>query len=118
PSRKSTRSWFTWRPDGNILVTEFVGGSVAANTLNTSNNSTQQLWKADQSIRAGLEEMSLSVAGNNNDPTIAFTASSWNKLPEIYSGNFNKLKQVTQLNSGIKEPMPRAENVEWTNEGF
>lgn len=117
PNRASTPSWFTWRPDGNILFTEFVGGSVAINTLNTSNNSTQNLWKADVSLRAGSEEMSLSVAGSKAAPTLAFTTSSWNQLPEVYCGSINKFKQVTHLNSEMKEPMPKARNIEWVNEG-
>lgn len=117
PNRASTPSWFTWRPDGNILFTEFAGGSVAVNKLNTSTRETMRLWKADESIRAGLEEMSLSVAGSAASPVIAFISSSWQKLPEVYCRSFGKLQQVTHLNTAMKHAVRKAENIEWVNEG-
>ena len=117
PNRASTPSWFTWQPDGNILFTEFVGGSVAVNTLSTLSGSIIRLWKADESIRAGSEEMSLSVVFHSSVPTLAFIRTSWNKLPEVYSGSFSKLKQVTHLNTSMSHAMPEAENIEWLNEG-
>ncbi|MEP6465030.1 MAG: hypothetical protein ABJB05_01940 [Parafilimonas sp.] len=46
PKRTSTPAWFTWQPDGNILFTEFVKGSVAITTLNTTNLTTKTLWQA------------------------------------------------------------------------
>ena len=117
PKRPSTPSWFTWRPDGNILFTEFAGGSVAVNTLNTSSGAVSKLWKADESIRAGSEEMSLSVGGNETSPAFALIRSSWNKLPEVYCGTFSKLTQVTHLNTALQDHMPKAENIEWLNGG-
>ena len=116
PNRVSTPSWFTWRPDGNILFSEFTGGSVAINTLNTTSGKIKTVWKANESIRAGAEEMSLSVAGNKSTPTVAFIRTSWNKLPEIWTGNLKRLTQVTHLNSSLQNPMPRADNIEWVNE--
>ena len=64
PNRASSPSWFRWQKDGNILFTEFVGGSVAISTLNAGNSTTQTLWKGDEYLRAGNEEMSLSVGEN------------------------------------------------------
>ena len=116
PNRKSTPSWFTWQPDGNILFTEFVGGSVAITTLNTKNGKTQTLWKADASIRAGNEETSLSVVNNNSSTTIAFIRHAWNELPEIWYGNFSQQTRLTRLNDAIHKPLLRTENLTWTNE--
>ncbi|MCW3118403.1 MAG: peptidase (acylaminoacyl-peptidase) family [Chitinophagaceae bacterium] len=124
PNRAATPSWFTWRSNNNILFTEFVGGSVAINTLSTSKAAIKNIWKADESIRAGSEEMSLAVAGSRASPTLAFIRVSWNRLPEVWSGNLNnwygnltKLTQVTRLNTGMADNMPKAENIAWTNEG-
>jgi dipeptidyl aminopeptidase/acylaminoacyl peptidase len=114
PSRNSTPSWFTWQADDNILFTEFVGGSVAISSLNTSTLTTQTLWKADESIRAGDEETSLSLSNNK---TFALIRSSWNKLPEVWYGNFEKQSQLTHLNDAIKKPLLRFENITWMNEG-
>jgi dipeptidyl aminopeptidase/acylaminoacyl peptidase len=113
PSRKATPSWFTWQPDNNILFTEFVGGSVAISSLNTKTLTTQTLWKADASIRAGDEETSLSVENNK----LALIRSSWNKLPEVWYGNFEKQIQLTHLNDAIQKPLLQFENLTWINEG-
>ncbi len=116
PGRTSTPAWFTWRPDGNMLFTEFTRGSVAIQSLNTGTKTTRLLWKADESIRAGNEEMSLSVAGNKDSPVFAFMRTSWNMLPEAWAGSLNKLTKVTNLNRSIHIPMPKAANIEWINE--
>ena len=107
-----------WQPDGNILFTEFVGGSVAINTLNTLSGVTSRLWKGDESIRSASEEMSLSVGGDKKSPAYALIRTSWNKLPEVYSGSLNNLRQVTHLNTALEQSMPKAENIEWKNEGL
>ncbi|MEP6465029.1 MAG: prolyl oligopeptidase family serine peptidase [Parafilimonas sp.] len=71
----------------------------------------------DESVRAGNEETSLSVANNNATKTLGFIRSSWNMLPEIWYGNFTQQKQITHLNDAIQKPLLRYENVNWTNEG-
>ena len=116
PDRSSTPSWFTWRPNGDILFTEFVGGSVAINILHVTDGKIVPLWKADESIRAGNEEMSLSIGGNTTAPVFAFIRTSWNMLPELWGGNLDKLKQLTKLNASNKHLTPASVNVEWINE--
>ena len=118
PNRSSTPSWFTWLPDGNMLFTEFMGGSVAINMLHTSGNTIRQVWKADESIRAGAEEMSLCVTESNGTPQVAFICTSWNKLPEVYAGGFNSLTQVTHLNTSMEHLVQKAEDIKWVNEGL
>ncbi len=117
PDRRSSPSWFTWRPNGDILFTEFVGGSVAINTLGVTDGKIVPLWKGDESIHAGNEEMSLSIGGNTNAPVFAFMRTSWNMLPEVWGGNLDKLKQLTKLNVSNKHPMSASVNVAWKNEG-
>lgn len=116
PDRSSTPSWFTWRPDGNILFTEFVGGSVAINALQVADKKIVPLWKSDESIHAGNEEMSLSIAGTTAAPVFAFVRTSWNTLPEVWGGNLDKLKKLTKLNAANKHLTPASVNVEWINE--
>jgi dipeptidyl aminopeptidase/acylaminoacyl peptidase len=118
PDRPSSPSWFSWRPDGSILFTEFVGGSIAVNTLNPANGSTKQLWKVDESIRADLEETSLSIAEGKTGPVLALIRHSWNKLPEVWTGAFGNLHRITRFNDYKQYPMPRSENISWTNEGM
>ena len=116
PDRNSTPSWFTWRPDGNIIFTEFVGGSVAINTLNVTDEKIVLLWKADESIHAGSEEMSVSIGGTASAPVFAFLRTSWNILPEVWGGKLDNLQQLTKWNAANKHPMPASVNIEWVNE--
>lgn len=116
--RPSSPSWFTWRKDGSILFTEFVGGSVAANILHPRTGVIRNLWKGEVSIRVGSEETSLAVAANGTTPVVAFASSAWNKLPEVFAGTFDKLKQITAFNPVTQGSMPKAENIEWQNEGW
>ena len=116
PNRTSTPSWFTWQSNNNILFTEFVGGSAAISNLNIQTLATQTMWQGDESIRAGNEETSLSVT-NNNPATFAFIRSSWNKLPEVWYGNFTKQTQLTHLNDDVQKPVLKFKNINWANEG-
>lgn len=116
PDRNSTPSWFTWQPDGNILFTEFIKGSVGISSLNTTSLVTKNVWQADESIRAGNEETSLSVVNNKAVTTFAFIRSSWNKLPEVWYGDFEKQTQLTHLNDAVQNNVLRFENVSYTNE--
>ena len=118
PGRNSTPAWFSWLPGNRILFTEFTGGSVAINTLTVADQQVQQLWKADASIHASGEEMSISIAGNTNVPVLAFIHSSWNNLPEIWYGPMHKPEAISSLNTGKLTAMPKARNIEWVNEGF
>lgn len=117
PDRKSTPAWFTWRPDGNILFSEFVGGSNAVCSLNVSTKSVRRLWQVDVSISASSEERSLSVAGGKNSPVLAFVRMGWSSLPEIWVGSLSKQTQFTHLNDSVHFMMPKSESVEWTNKG-
>jgi dipeptidyl aminopeptidase/acylaminoacyl peptidase len=117
PSRRSSPAWLSWQPDGNILFTEFVGGSVAISILNTKDRTTKTLWKGDVSIGATSDVASLSVVNNNSSATIAFIRHSWNELPEIWYGNFSQQTKLTHLNDAIHKPFLRTENLTWINEG-
>ncbi|MGI8952661.1 MAG: prolyl oligopeptidase family serine peptidase [Chitinophagaceae bacterium] len=116
-NRTSTPSWFMWQPDGNILFTEFIGGSVAISALNTKSTITQTLWKDDVSIHASDEQTSLSVTNNKSSTTLAFIRSSWNALPEIWYGSFAKQTQLTHFNNAVHKPLLKTENITWINEG-
>jgi len=115
PNRPSTPSWFTWMPGGNIIFTEFTGGSVAMQMLNLANGATQTLFRADESMRAGNEEMSVSMAMVKNKPVFAFIRTSWNMYPEVWAGPAAKLVRITQLNDARRPIHQNATNITWHN---
>ena len=118
PGRSSSPAWFAWQPDGNLIFSEFIGGSLAICSLNTADNSIKKLWQADESIRAGSEEASLSIATKEGAPVFSFIRSSWTSLGEIWCGGLEDLKQVTYLNESIKRPAITTENINWQNENY
>lgn len=118
PGRASTPSWYAWRSDTSMLFTEFTGGSVAINSLNTATLTITNVWRADASIRASNEETSLAIATNKKQPVLAFAHATWSAFPEVYFGTGNNLKKLTHLNDNIKATMPKAENVTWRNDAF
>jgi dipeptidyl aminopeptidase/acylaminoacyl peptidase len=118
PGRKSTPAWFTWRPDNSILFTEHVSGYTAINTLNTNSNQVKKLWQTEQSVRTGAEGLSISIAGTATSPKVALIRSSWNTLPEIWTGSPDHQTQFTRVNAGISLPVSRVESVAWVNEGL
>ncbi len=116
PDRTSTPAWFAWTKGGNMVFTEFVGGALAINNLNTTNGRIQPLWKGDESIRAGAEETSVSISESKAGLRFAMIRSSWNELPEVWVGDIKHLLQITHLNKNIHKPFVRAGNIIWTNE--
>jgi dipeptidyl aminopeptidase/acylaminoacyl peptidase len=114
--RKSTPSWYTWRPDGNILFTEFVGGATAIATLNITSRKTETVWKGDETVQATAEATSVSVASQKGSPVLALIRTSFSMLPEVWGGTINKLKQITHINSEADLALPKAQNIEWINE--
>jgi dipeptidyl aminopeptidase/acylaminoacyl peptidase len=117
PDRKSTPAWFTWRPDGNILFSEFAGGSNAISILNTTKLTTNRIWQQEASIAASGEERSLAVGGGGRSPVLAYVKMGWSSLPEIWAGSFHQQVQITHFNDAIHFPMPQFKSIEWTNNG-
>jgi dipeptidyl aminopeptidase/acylaminoacyl peptidase len=116
PNRQSTPGWFCWLDSDKLIFTEYVGGSLAVQRLNVTSGKLDQLWYAKEHVQATSEQLSLSVSGRGKSPVFAFIRDSWSALPEVWAGDFRKLRQVTQLNAGIKLKLPKAQDLHWQNE--
>lgn len=119
PHSAVTPAWFCWRPDGALLLTEFVGGSTAIATLDPKTGRAKTLWQGDATLQASNEETSLSVLQlpANAGLRVAMVQYGWSALPEIWAGSPEHLEQVTHGNDASKLPLPRAENVTWQSDG-
>lgn len=118
PGRKSSPSWFTWRPDGSILFTEFVGGSTAIATINVATRQTERLATFDEVIGATAEVSSVSVSTKKGPPVLAFIRSSFGALPEVWAGPVQSTKRLTELNGRVGLPLPTFTNVTWTSDSL
>ena len=116
--RASTPSWISWRSNRELLFTEFVGGSSAIGLLTVADGNSQRLWQGGETIQASELATSLSVSSPANSLQAAFVRTSWSMLPEVWAGPLGSLRQVTEVNSDIRIPLPRSESVTWTSGGF
>lgn len=116
PGRKSSPCWYTWRADGTMLFTEFVGGSTAISTVDIARQRIGQLRTFDETIQAGPAVSSLSVADQNGIVRLACIRSSFSSLPEIWAGTPNTLRPLTHLNATVEIPKLRYDNIRWVND--
>lgn len=118
PARASSPSWFTWLSDGEMLFSEFTGGSTAICSMNLADLKTKALWQGDETIHSGSETSSVSVGRQDGVLQVALTRMSWSLLPEVWFGPLDHLRQVTHINAEVKLVLPRSENITWTEGGF
>ncbi len=98
PDRETSVSSLFWRAPERILITEYVGGGGAISELRVADNSVRTIWKGPESFHA---------FGNFPDFP-----------PEVWAGRIGEWRQLTKNNGEISATWGKAENVEWTNEGF
>ena len=118
PARPSSPAWFAWLSDRELLFTEYSGGSIVMQSLDTADGKTRELWKGGETILAGAEAASVSVAQQGGKWTAAFTRTSWSILPEVWAGPIANLQQITRLNSEVPLTLPRAESISWKSGPF
>ncbi len=118
PSWPSSPAWFTWLSSGEILFTDYVGGSTAVNTLDTASGKTRHLWQAGDTIQASEAAASLAVARQGSAWTFALTRTSWSRLPEVWAGPIDDLTQITQLNAAVPLSLPKSESLSWKSGEF
>ena len=119
--RPSSAAWFAWRSRDRILLTEFKGGWSVISSLNLADGgSFNTLWEGGETINAGPESTSLSVAASNGpEPEkVAVIRSSWSMPPEVWSGPVGAWRQISRENAQIKVNPVRADSVSWTNDSF
>jgi dipeptidyl aminopeptidase/acylaminoacyl peptidase len=117
PNRKSSPAYLVWMPGANnqLLITEHVDGGSAITTLNTETGATETLWKADETIRATSEALSVSLS--KDAKTASVIRTSWVSPPEVWAGPIGDWKPVTHANDAAKPEWGKAEKLHWVSEG-
>lgn len=115
-SRKTTPTWFGWRNDGELIVTEDVDGASAISLLRIANGETETLWKGTQQVHAGGNFPNFSLARDGR--TSALIRTSWQQPPEIWAGPIGNWQQLTRANASQRPDWGNAESIVWNNEGF
>ena len=114
--RKSSVSSLFWQTPDRILFTEIVGGGSAISELTLANNSVQTIWKGAEDLHAFGNFPNFAVSKDGK-----FTAaerSGFETPPEIWAGPPGDWRKLTSNNSALSPTWGKAENLEWTNDGF
>ena len=114
--RKSSVSSLFWLTPDRILVTEVVGGGSAISELTLSDNGVRTIWNGAEHVHAfgNFPNFALSKDGK----VAAAARSSYEMPPEIWTGSIGEWRQLTKNNTALSPSWGKAENLEWTNEGF
>src|SRR5438067_701132 len=114
--RKGSVSSLFWETADRIVFTEYVGGGTAISELTLGNNSMRAIWKGAEGLYAfgNFPDFALSKDGK----TAAAVRSSYETPPEVWVGPIGNWRQLTANNSAQSPTWGKAENLEWTNDGF
>jgi dipeptidyl aminopeptidase/acylaminoacyl peptidase len=114
--RKSSVSSLFWLTPDRILLTEIVGGGGAISELTLADKSVRTIWKGAEALHAfgNFPDFAVSKDGKFG----AAARSTFETPPEIWVGPIGEWRQLTKNNSALSATWGKAENIEWTNEGF
>ena len=116
PGRKSSPSSVSWISPNKVVITEFAGGSSAIATLDFETGAEERLWSGEENLHAGGNYSNFSLARDGK--TAAAVRANWQHPPEIWAGVIGSWKAITAGNAALAPAWGRAENVEWSNDGF
>jgi dipeptidyl aminopeptidase/acylaminoacyl peptidase len=114
--RKTSVSSLFWLKPERILMTEYAGGGGAISELSVADNSVRIIWKGPESFHAFGNFPDFAVAKDGK--FVAAVRSGFKTPPEIWVGPIGEWRQLTSSNSVQLATWGKAENLEWTNEGF
>ncbi len=114
--RKSSVSSLFWQTPDRILFTEIVGGGSAISELTLANNSVRTIWKGAEDLHAFGNFPNFAISKDGK--FAAAERSSFETPPEIWAGLMGEWRQLTSNNSALSATWGKAENLEWTNDGF
>ncbi len=113
PKRHASPSSVMPLQNGRILFTETVDGSTAVGLLNPANGVAETLWRGDESLRAGMDVLSVASDGR----TVATVRTSWQSPPEVWAGRLGDWSARTHGNDGLRPAWGRTEKIHWTSDG-
>ncbi len=114
--RKSSVSSLFWQTPDRILFTEIVGGGTAISELTVANNSVRTIWKGQEDLHAFGNFPNFAVSKDGK--FAAAERSSFETPPEVWAGPIGEWRQLTRNNAALSPTWGKAENLEWTNDGF
>jgi dipeptidyl aminopeptidase/acylaminoacyl peptidase len=132
PNRPSTPVWLTWDGSRALYATEIVGGGTRLIHLDLPRDAGQAAIDSTAFSYPGIigdgSRSDVAMSSTADHTVFAFTASTYNNPPEIFSarrqqsssdsGVFSPLKQLTHINEGVQQGWGKTVSVEWTSDAF
>jgi dipeptidyl aminopeptidase/acylaminoacyl peptidase len=114
PNRKTSPAYLAWLSNSRLLITERVDGGSAITALGTD-GASETLWRADESIHAGGEDLSISLSKDGK--TSALIRSSWSQAPEVWAGPIGDWQSKTDANKSARPLWGEAKKLHWNSDG-
>ena len=114
--RKSSVSSLFWLTPDRILFTETVGGGSAISELALANHSVRMIWQGAEDMHAFGNFPNFAVSRDGK--FAAAERSDFNTAPEVWAGPIGSWHQLTSNNSTQTAAWGKAQNLDWTNDGF
>jgi dipeptidyl aminopeptidase/acylaminoacyl peptidase len=114
--RHTSISSIFWQSTDRILLTEYIGGGSAVSELMLSNNSVRPIWKGAEGLHAFGNFPNF--AFSQDSKSVVIVRSNYQTPPEVWVGPIGEWRQLTNNNKSLSSSWGKAENLEWTNEGF
>ncbi len=113
---KGSVSSLFWQTPDRMLITETIGGGSAISELTLADDSLRAIWKGAEGIHAFGNFPNFSVSKDGKFAAAA--RSSFETPPEIWAGPLGEWRQLTSNNVAQAVSWGKAQNLEWTNDGF
>jgi dipeptidyl aminopeptidase/acylaminoacyl peptidase len=116
PARKTSVSWLSWLPSGEILFTEHVGGGCGIARLDPANGHGESLWTGGETISSGDESFSVSLT--RDGAASGLVRQSFQQPPEVWVGAIGAWKQLTHANQQAHPSWGEAKDIHWRSDAF
>ncbi|MEY2479268.1 MAG: hypothetical protein QOI04_195 [Verrucomicrobiota bacterium] len=114
--RKGSVSSIFWHATDRILITEYVSGGSAISELSLAKNSVRTIWKGAEGLHAFGNFPNFAISKDGK--TAAVVRSDYNAPPEVWVGPIGEWRKLSSNNAAQNSTWGKAENIEWTNDGF
>jgi len=115
PARPTSPNTIAWLSPSQMLVVEYVGGSIALGTLDLTRGELERLWQGDEGLHTGVFG---NFAASRDGKTVAAIRSDWQHPPEIWAGPIGSWKQITQANASRRPSWGQSKSITWTSDAF
>ncbi len=116
PEIKLSPNGLKWQGNGAIEFTASDAGGGAIAKLDLASGTAEMLWKGESNLHEDGNYPNFALADDGRTSTAVI--STWEKAPEVWTGEIGAWKRVTDLNADAKPHWGKAESIAWSTDNF